>query len=552
LPSRRNRRKSKGEKIVRNNNDGEFGIGTEPSEEMPRPVLIRGGRCWVSDKRGKPGRVVEALLLAEGRIAALGTDEDVRSHPKASGAERLELNGETVIPGMTDSHCHAYLTAQNRCTLDLSDCASLREALSLIRETARTMDRGDWIHGTGFTETRWPESRIPSRWDLDDLEVPQPILLTRSCVHVRVGNGEALRRAGLPDAPDRSGILMEAASTPLMRAYDRWVRESGVADRALEDQLLDWTSRGVTELHTCCAEDMGVPESLLAYQRLRARGRLPLRILLYSDQAPPFGMGSGFGDGWIRYGGFKFFADGAMGGRTAALSAPYADDPGNRGEFSWDDEALFLKAKELHRRGIQLQIHTIGDGALDQVIRLLSRLRDLGPHPLGFRHRINHAMICRDDQLAALEELNPVLDIQPAFVPSDLPMLESRMGPERISWCYRWGDFVRRGLTVTGSSDSPVEPISPFRGIWAALVRTDPEGCPAGGIGPRQKLTLDEALGIFTRGPAEATRETWKGRLAPGLAADVTVCDRDLFAASPEEIRETRASAVFVEGLRIL
>jgi len=520
--------------------------------EPLRPVLIRGGRCWVLGERGEPGRIVPALLMAEGRIAALGDEETVRSHPAASGAETLELNGETVIPGMTDAHCHAYLTAQNRCTLDLSGCASLEEALARIREAADGGGREDWIHGTGFTETRWPERRIPTRQDLDALGIRRPILLTRSCVHVRVGSGEALRRAGLPDGPDRNGILMEGAAVPLTRAYDRWARESGAVDRALEEQLLEWASRGITELHTCGAEDMGVPESLLAYQRLRARGRLPLRILLYSDQDPPFGMGSGFGDGWIRYGGFKLFADGALGGRTAALSEPYADDPGNRGEFCWDDEALFARGAELHLRGIQLQIHTIGDGALDQVIRLLRRLRELGPHPLGFRHRVNHAMICRDDQLSALEELDPVLDAQPAFVPSDLPMLEDRVGAGRVAWCYRWGDYLRRGLVVTGSSDSPVEPISPFRGIWAAMARTDPEGRPEGGLEPGQRLTLEEALSLFTRGPAEAARETWRGRLAPGLEADVVVCDRDLFAASPEEIRDARASAVFAGGRRIL
>ena len=519
-------------------------------DEPPHPVLIRGGRCWIAEA-GRPPRFAEALLLREGRIAAVGSDEEVRSHPSAAGAEVVELQGQTVLPGLTDAHAHALYTAQNRNTLDLSDCASLEEALGRIRRAAESAPRDHWIHGTGFNEASWPESRIPTRQDLDPLGISQPVLLTRSCVHVRVGNGEALRQAGLPHGPEATWVLKENDAGPLVHAYNRWVRESGAEEQALEEQLLAWASCGVTETHTCGAEDVGVSENLLAYQKLRSRGHLPLRVLLYSDQEPSLGMASGFGDPWLRYGGFKFFLDGSLGGRTAALSAPYADDPATCGQLCWEDAPLFKKARELHARGIQLQVHTIGDAALDQMIRLLEDLRQAGPHPLGFRHRVNHAMFCRDDQMERLAELDPVLDIQPAFVPSDLPMLEDRVGRDRLPWSYRWADFVRRGFVVTGSSDSPVEPFSPFRGIWAALTRTTLPGLPEGGFQPQQKLTLDEALGLFTHGPAEATGER-RGRLIPGWAADVAVCDRDLFSSSPEEIRGARASALFVGGHRIL
>ena len=520
-----------------------------PWEEVP-PVLIRGGRCWVVEE-GQPPRFEEALLLAEGRIAAVGSDEEIRSHPAAAGAQSLDLQGQTVLPGLTDAHAHAHYTAQNRRTLDLSACVSLEAALELLRRTAAETPRDQWIHGTGFCDARWSENRVPTRQDLDDLGIPQPVLLIRSCVHVRVGNGEALRRAGLPHGPEASGVLKENEAGPVVRAFNLWVRESGAEEQALEEQLRDWASYGVTEVHTCGAEDVGVSEDLLAYQKLRARGALPLRVLLYSDREPALGMASGFGDRWIRYGGFKFFLDGSLGGRTAALSSPYADDPSTRGQICWEDEPLFEKALGLHLRGVQIQVHTIGDEALDQMIRLLEHLEAAGPHPLGFRHRVNHVMFCRDDQMERLAALDPVLDIQPAFVPSDLPMLEDRVGPDRLDWSYRWGDFVRRGFVVTGSSDSPVEPPSPFRGIWGALARTTLQGTPEGGFTPHQRLNLHEALGLFTHGPAEAAGER-RGRLLPGWTADVAVCDRDLFSASPEEIRDTRASAVFAGGRRIL
>jgi predicted amidohydrolase YtcJ len=496
--------------------------------------------------------VVEAILLTGGRVVAAGSAAEVEAHPAATGAERIDLSGETVLPGLTDAHAHVRCTARNVRAVDLGDCRSLGEALRRVEEAGRNVEPGGWIHGVGFCDALWEENRLPTRPELDALRVSAPILLTRVCTHIQVVNGEALRRSGLPDDPEADGILREGDGAPAVRAFERWFAESGAEERALEEQLLRWCSSGVTEVQTCGAEEFGMSEDLLPYQKLRADRRLPLRILLYADREPPLGMGSGFGDDRIRYGGFKFFLDGSLGGRTAALSRPYSDDPGNAGQYNRTDPVLFEQAERLHRGGVQLLIHAIGDGALDQAIRLLRHLREAGPHPLGFRHRINHVMLCREDQLEALVELDPVLDVQPAFVPSDLAMLEARVGADRIPWSYRWGDFVRRGLVVTGSSDSPVEPVSPFRGIWAAMARTDASGFPEGGLTPSERLTLEEALRLFTVGPAAAAGERWRGRLLPGCLADLAVCDRDILSADPEEIRETRASALFVGGRRVL
>ncbi len=515
------------------------------------PVRIRGGRVWTgcADREGRTV-LAEELLLAEGRVAAVGSAEEVEAHPLARRARTLSLGGETVLPGLTDAHAHVGCAARNARAVDLGDCGSLAEALGRIARAGREAGPDDWIQGVNFSDPRWIENRLPTRADLDGLDLPNPVLLTRVCTHIQVANGEALRRGGLPDGAEADGILREGASTPVMAALDRWLSRSGAAETAIEAACLRWASFGVTEIQTCCAEEFGMGEEVVAYQRLRAAGRLPLRVVLYADVNPPFGMGSGFGDDRLRYGGFKFFLDGSLGGRTAALSSPYSDDPGNSGLYNWTDEALFERAGRLHEKGVQLLIHAIGDGALDQAIRLLRRLREIGPHPLGFRHRINHVLLCRDDQFEALRELDPVLDVQPAFVPSDLAMFESRVGAERMGWGYRWADFVRAGLVVTASSDAPVEPVSPFRGLWAALVRTDEAGRPEGGLTPRQRLTRDEALRLYTVGPVEAAREPRRGRLAPGCLADVTVCDRDILSASPEAIRETRAAAVFVGGRR--
>ncbi|MDO9509249.1 MAG: amidohydrolase family protein [Thermovirgaceae bacterium] len=194
-------------------------------------------------------------------------------------------------------------------------------------------------------------------------------------------------------------------------------------------------------------------------------------------------------------------------------------------------------------------IHAIGDLALDHAIRAIAAANDEGPSPCALPHRINHAMICRPEQLEAMKKLGVVLDIQPAFVPGEIDMATVRLGEERISWSYPWKSFVDSGLVVTGSSDCPVEPPTPWRGIWGAMCRVGDDGKPEGGWQPRQKLTLDEALELWTANGALAVGEGGRrGRIAPGFLADLAVLDRDIFKTDPMDIKDVEALLALAGG----
>lgn len=213
------------------------------------------------------------------------------------------------------------------------------------------------------------------------------------------------------------------------------------------------------------------------------------------------------------------------------------------------DEEFLRQARDEHAAGNQLQVHAIGDAAVDQFIRAMVSLGDLPPLPSGLRHRVVHLQVCRPDQVRDLARLGAVCDVQPAFVPSDIAIAEGRIGRARLGWAYAWKSMLRAGLLLTGSSDAPVEPANPFRGVWAAVNRVDDEGRPAGGWLPSQKLTLDEALALFTVNAARAVGQGGRsGSLRPGSRADLVILDRDIGRTPPGELKDVKPLLTMAGG----
>lgn len=509
-------------------------------------LLIRGGTVWTGDRRNPRA---EAVLLEGERVLAVGSAADLENLEGARGARILELAGETVIPGMTDAHLHLLYYSKQRAGVSLFETRSLEEAIGVLREAAAKTQPGDWIHGVRYNDAYWIENRAPTRHDLDAAGIDRPILLTRVCTHVQVANSAALAASGIPEERWGDGILLETEVAPVLKAMETWRAETGKTLGMIEKACRDFASYGVTEIQTCSASGYGLADDLAPFQRLRLEGRLPVRVVLYEDRLPQWNFMSGLGDDWIRYGGFKLFLDGSLGGRTAALTSPYADDPSTCGLLNHEEEALLATVREAHKRGLQMLIHAIGDRALDQAIRAVKAAYAEGPCPCGLPHRINHVMICRPDQLEALKTLGAVLDVQPAFVPSEIAMATARLGEERIPWSYPWKSFVDSGLVVTGSSDCPVEPPSPWRGIWAAVCRVGDDGHPEGGWQPHQKLNLEEALELWTVNGAIAVGEGGRrGRISPGYLADLAVLDRDIFRIHPMELKDVKARLTLAGG----
>lgn len=525
--------------------------------EKTRALLIGNARVWTGDPANPQAG---SVIIEGGAISAVGSLEDAKAHPASKRAEWIDAGGSAVIPGMTDSHLHLTALSRQRAAMSLFEAPSKERLLEMVREKARKSDPDEWIYGVRFDNSRWADTTLPTIGELDALEIPNPVLLLRVCAHIHIVNSRALRETSLPhdisgqgavtDAKgDFTGALNESSARPVVEAMKKNSRSGAGEAEALRETMAALSSEGITSIHACSAASYGLEENIEAFRALRDRGELPLRVRIYGDEDLPGWSRSGDGDEWLCYGGKKLFLDGSLGGRTAAMSFPYVDDPSTRGILNWKTEEVRSMVRKAHKAGLQIQVHAIGDAATDQFIEALEGIQDLPPLPGGLRHRIVHVQICRPDQMESLLRLGVICDIQPVFVPSDILITEPRIGDKRLVWAYAWKEMLRKGLLLTGSSDAPVEPTNPWRGIWAAVNRTNDEGQPEGGWLPWQKLSLDEALALYTVNPPRAvgTQDRF-GVLKPGMAADIVVLDRDVHKAPPETLREVKPVMTIVGG----
>ena len=505
----------------------------------------------------------EALLVEEGRVAAVGSTEEILLQAGQAGVTRTDLEGAYVYPGLTDSHLHLMGHGIKMSLLDLSDIRSKEELLREVGKRARATPEGKWVLGLNWDENRFPTPEPPTRQELDRIAPHQPVMLTRVCHHVQAVNTAAFEAAGIsretPDPPDGTfgrdergeltGLVYENASQVFMAAVPpRTLAERKEWTRVAAREAL---AKGLTGVHT---EDLRSAESVDAlihiYRGLIEEGIL-LRThhLVYYPYLPSFreaGLAFGSGDRWFRFGAVKLFADGSFGGRTALLSRPYADDPSTCGFAVHEQEKLEALVQEAREAGMPVAVHAIGDGAADQVLQALEK----HPLPTGAApDRLIHGQVLRRDLLDRMARLPLAVEVQPRFVASDFPWAADRLPAALLPTSYAWKSIVQRGIPAGGGSDAPIEPIDPLLGIHAAVTRRPPEAADHPGYIPEQKLTPYEALWIYTVGSALAAgEETERGRLQPGKYADLSVFDRDLLSGDPDALLEAKALMTVVNG----
>lgn len=509
---------------------------------------------------------VSALALIGERIVAYGSDSEILSLA-GSSTIRDNLNGATVIPGLTDAHIHWQLTAESLQQVNLFEVPDKATALQRVAERAAQTPEGEWIRGYGWAQDIWPDRAFPTAADLDAVAPNHPVYLQAKSVHAGWANTRALEIAGITDStPDphggqimrdsagkATGILLES---PAMRLV--WER---IPPPTL-DQLAAWMktaqetvlSLGLTGIH-----DFDDPQCLRALQVLRERGELSIRVLKhinkgYVDAAIETGLRRGFGDDWIRIGAVKLFADGALGPRTASMIAPYEGEPDNYGIIVTDKEEMVEIVSRASAAGLPATIHAIGDRAVHDVLDVYETVRAeeaaRGEARHTRRHRIEHVQIIHPDDAHRLAQLDIVASMQPIHAMSDMDMAERFWG-ERARWSYNPRLQLDQGVVVAFGSDSPVDSFDPFAGIHAAVTRRRADGSPGvDGWYPAARVSVAEAVHAYTVGAAYAAgMEDRLGRLAPGCLADLIVLDRDIYHIPPDEIRTLRPRATMVGGV---
>lgn len=509
---------------------------------------------------------VQAVAVAGGRVIAFGSDADVMN-TAGPGTRVVKLEGRTVLPGLIDAHLHLLGYAMTLDKLAVDGMKSLEAVKRTVADRVAGRPAGEWIIGRGWDQDRWLEKREPTRHDLDQVSPDHPVYLQRNCHHVGVANTAALRLAGITkDTPDPeggqidrdpltgepTGMLREHAQGLILRVLPDMPHER--RRELLRQAINEALSYGITQVHTDDvdrsaggfdeAEDlfgMVGPEGI----PFRVTQMIPVGML---KEATERGIKTGSGTEWYRYGQVKIFADGSLGGRTAALLEPYTDDPSTKGLYMYSDGEFKALVAEAHRLGNQVGCHAIGDGAAQLFIDAVAEAERATPRP-DSRHRLIHCQIMNEQQMDRMKTLGMVADIQPVFLKSDGYWFTERVGEKRARTSYAWRTLLEKGIPLCGGSDAPIEPLNIWFGVYAAVTRQDLNGYPAGGWQPEQKLSVAEALDMYTTGASYSTfEEGFKGALAPGMAADLVVVDRNPFTCDPSELKDVKALMTIVGG----
>lgn len=536
------------------------GAATSATEPTRAGVLVNARIHTQADDRP----LTEALAWdANGRIVAVGTRDEVMA--KAAGAAVHDARGATVVPGLIDAHAHLMGLGYALMRADLVGARSTAEVIARLKTFAAELPDGAWLLGRGWDQNLWPGKSFPTAADLDAAFPDRPVWLERVDGHAGWANSAALRRVERDLSGDwqpeggqviradgrPTGVFIDAATSLVDAVVPR--PDAAFRTEALE-RALEATARvGLTGVH-----DMGTSlADLELYGRFADEGRLTLRVVAYADgdsgalealcRQGPYQHGSGR----VRMAGVKFYADGALGSRGAALLEPYSDDHGNRGLLVTPPEQLLAAMRKARACGVQVATHAIGDRGNRLVLDDYAEV--LGDDArLDHRWRIEHAQVATLADIPRFEQLNVIASMQPTHATSDMPWAESRVGRERLAGAYAWRRFLQSNVRLALGSDFPVESADPRLGLYAAATRQDLAGRPPGGWLPDQKLTPAEALRGFTADAAWAGFiEAEVGRLAPGLRADFVLLDADPLAVDAARLPTIKVMSTWVDGERV-
>lgn len=534
-------------------------LPTPPAHIVPDTVFFDGviytGNGLADDKP----ETVQAMAVGGGKVLAVGTNDAVTrlAGPKTILHDINSANSSTYIfPGFNDAHTHLGSAGQTKLNVDLTGVKSLAEMLARIKTFADAAPAGHWLTGGNWDHTLWAGKTLPTRQDLDKVTGDHPTFLGRIDGHIAIANTAALKAAGITGTtrpPQGGAIDVDASGQPtgILREsaqdlIDKIVPPPSPADRrrGLELAIADALSHGVTSV-----QDFSDWDDFLVYEQMEKEGALHLRITEWLPFKAPLASLEKMrahhdaNDPMLHTGFLKGFMDGSLGSRTAAMNAPYADDPKNTGLPQYTQAQLSQMAVERAKAGFQLGFHAIGDKATAMALNAYAQ----PGISHAARNRIEHAQVVDPADIPRFKQLGVIASMQPNHLLTDMNWAEDRLGPQRAAYSYAWKAFLDAGVPLAFGTDYPVEPITPYRGLYAAVTRMNEQGTKT--YFPQNKLTRGQALYAYTQGSAYAEfTEKHKGKLAPGYDADFILVDRDLYKVGAPAILQTQVVATWVNG----
>ena len=520
-------------------------------------LILTNGVIYTTD----PARArAEAVAITGELITAVGSAADIL---KLAGPQTqiIDLNGDFVVPGFNDAHIHLAGGGQAKVAIDFEAAKSLAEFQQRIRARLPDFKPGEWLTGRGWDHTLWPTRKFPTRYDLDAVSRDRPMFFTRVDGHVAVANTLALELASIkadtPDPPGGSierdangnatGMLKESATALVAQRVPPLTPEQ--RRRGIELALAQAARFGLTSIH-----DNSSWQDFFVFEQLKKEGKLTLRITEWLPFTAPVAQledmrrRGGTTDPWLRTGALKGVADGTLGSRTAAMLAPFSDDPATKGIFRIEPDRLKQLVIERDKAGFQIAIHAIGDAANRAALDAFAAAQAANG-ARDSRHRIEHAQVVALDDFARFAALGVIASMQPVHESSDMRWAEQRLGPERSRGAYAWRTFLNHKVRLAFGTDFAVEPLNPMRGLYACVTRELPEGGPIGGWQPQEKISIDDCIYAYTAGSAYAEfMEGKKGQIMPGQFADLVVLSADVTKIPPPAILKTEVLRTILAG----
>jgi predicted amidohydrolase YtcJ len=535
------------------------------SSVTPADLVFKNGNVYTANNKSPHA---EAIAVKADRIVFAGSNAEAQKYV-GPNTRVVDLKGNTVLPGFTDSHQHLAGVGLREMTLNLEGTTSLEDFLAKVKARVDQAKPGEWITGRGWIETHWKPPVFPTREQLDKLAPNNPLILQRADGHASVVNSAALNLAGIDkttanpfggeiskdkQSGEPNGMLLDAAQGLVRRRVPPTSAED--AERAVVLGVKRNIELGWTQIQ----DAGGTYNDVETFKKLYAAGTIKLRIYkaVYGpgpnatrllNEGPTTGA---YGNRFTLR-SIKVVSDGALGSRGAALQEPYSDAPDTSGFLTVKAEELRPMLIEALRTGIQVETPAIGDRAnhfiLDEYQKAFEAVPPDQRKVAAPRWRVEHAQIVDPLDIQRFAKLRVIPSMQPSHAIGDLFFAPSRLGIKRLAGAYAWESFLKLGLMVPGGSDAPVERGEPMIEFYAAVARKDPKGFSGEGWHPEEAVTRDQALKMFTLWPAYAAFEDeLRGTIEVGKLADLTILSADIMKIPEAEILKTRCVMTVING----
>lgn len=524
-------------------------------------LILVNGNVQTLDQAGTKA---EAVAVLGGKIVAVGTTSEIKNMANLK-TEIIDLKGKTLLPGFIDAHNHMVMYGLRLSEINCQD-GTIKSIADLTEEIANRNNQkalGEWIIGWGYDEAKFKDERHPTRWDLDRGAPDHPVVCERTCAHMLVVNSKALELAGITretaDPPggeitrdgngEPTGMLKETAQDLIKKiipapSVDQ-IRE------AIKQAGIIFNREGITGVHEAgTGFTVPGPYEVRAFQSALQNGDLSVRVYLmvYTelvDELAELGFHTGFGNNFLKIGSFKIFLDGNITLKTAAVEKPF-EGTTTTGIMRESEESLTEKMRKAHVAGFQIGVHAIGDRAINTVMNAYEKI--LQEHPRhGHRHRIEHFILSSPSIIERAKELELIPVVQPGFIFYNSEGWIKNLGEERVNQqAYLLRNLFEAGLLLPASSDRPVIPGYPLRGVETAVLRQNFTGRV---IAAEQTISVDRALRMYTNYPAYASfEEDIKGSIEVGKLADLVVLGASPYMVEPTEISSIPVEMTILDG----